>query len=404
MSTGVDAVLPQQGTAPGVADLFVDSAARIHRAAAGIWPQETVVLERHVPSVTGYVHRVRVGERFLYAKTSVLGVSLVSLLRGAGGPWQKVRREQEAYVRRPDCLLAREAEQLRTLALMDRPRVCAVAGFRQGVLFTEPVPGPTLGELLLTRPGDTLELLAFPFAELRSLHRPGASRRLGAGGVIGERSIGGTFLRKFNGLSGAAYVNQLGAERLERGVRESVAEMIRRSVARLRGLRMAVPGAEGTTLAYGDLKPEHVLFPDGPDGRPVLLDPGLLRTSPMADVAKLVSRTVLLLAAHRPGGAAVDQIVRGIDAFVESRAQSCRERALWHRLVLTLWLMDTVNILSTYLSAPAALPLPPAGTMLVNRALHVCCLVDSASEALADQKTKRHAWELALMHVRAAGS
>ncbi|OIJ89649.1 hypothetical protein BIV24_19780 [Streptomyces colonosanans] len=336
----------------------------------------------------------------------MLGVSLVSLLRGSCGPWSDVRQAQEDYVRRPDSLLVREAEQLKILAGLSRPRVCAAAGLRKGVLFTEPVTGPSLGELLIERPSDTWELLAFPFAELRALHRPGASRRLDPRGAIGARSIAGTFLRKFNGLSGTCYVNLLGAERCEPGPREDVIGMVRRSVARLRGLRMALPGAEGMTLVYGDLKPEHILFPEGFKERPVMLDPGLLRASPMVDVAKLISRTVLFLAAHRPGSQTAGQIIAGIDAFADTRvrALSLQERATWRRGVLTLWLMDTVNILSTYLSAPAALPLPALGMALVGQAVPVCSLVDEVSAALSDKTTKHGAWDLALAHALAVAS
>ncbi|MGW3264796.1 phosphotransferase [Streptomyces sp. NPDC001056] len=398
MTVNVDAAPAQKLPRPAVVDLFVHAAGQIHRAAAEIWPGEPVHLVRHVPSVTGYVHRVCVGDRVLYAKTSFLGVSLVSLLRGTHGPWPDICRAQEEYVRRPDSLIAREAEQLQILDRIGRPRVCAVAGLRHGVMFTEPVAGPSLGDLLLKRPCDAWELLAAPFAELRMLHGRGAHRRLAPGRVIGERSISATFLRKFNGLCGTSYVNLLGAERCPAELRAGVVETVRRSVARLRSLRMALPNAEGTTLVYGDLKPEHVLFPDGPEERPVLLDPGLLRASPMVDVAKLISRTVLFLAAHRPGARAAGDIVAGINAFAESRAQglSAQDRAVWLRNVLTLWLMDTVNILSTYLSAPAALPLPALGETLINRVVPVCFFVDEASAALSSQVMRKDAWELAL--------
>jgi hypothetical protein len=207
-------------------------------------------------------------------------------------------------------------------------------------------------------------------------------------------------------LSGATYVERLGEERCEVGSRAETIELVRGSVARLRGLRMALPGAVGTTLAYGDLKPEHVLFPDGLDGRPVLLDPGLLRGSPMVDVAKLISRTVLLLAVHRPGADTARQVVEGIGAFAEDRGArlSGRDRRMWLRGVLTLWLMDTVNIVSTYLSAPAALPLPTHGLALVDRAVPVCSLVDEVSADLANRAAGHEAWDGALAHALAVAS
>ncbi|MBX7551172.1 hypothetical protein K1Y78_24785 [Streptomyces sp. tea 10] len=383
---------------PSVADVFVHEAARIHRAAAEIRPGKPVCLERHIPGVTGYVHRARVGERTLYAKTSLLGVSLVSLLRGVCGPWHEALQAQQAYVERPDGLLQREAAQLRLLSDLGGPRVSPLAGLSSGVIFTEPVLGPRLGELLVERPSDTVVLLDRTFAELRPLHRPGAARQLATSGVIEDRSIAGTFLRKFNGLSGTLYVDQLGSERCEAEQRQEVLRLVHRAVSRLRRLRMSLPAANGTSLAYGDLKPDHVVFPDGADGRPVFLDPGLLCASRMVDIAKLVSRTELALAAWRPGAPVAGRVLQGLGAFVESQVPmlSGREGHLWLRNLLVLWLMDTVNILTTYLSAPLALPLPAVGVTLVDRAVPVFSMVESVSADLEAGAAVHDTWDHAL--------
>ncbi|WP_234384675.1 hypothetical protein [Streptomyces sp. MMG1121] len=383
---------------PRVADVFVHEAARIHRAAAEIWPGEPVCLQRHIPSVTGYVHRARVGERTLYAKTSLLGVSLVSLLRGVYGPWHEVQRAQRAYEEQPNGLLQREAAQLRLLTELGGPRVCPLVGLSSGVIFTEPAPGLTLGELLLERPGDTRVLLDRTFAELRPLHRPGAVRRLPTASVIEERSIPGTFLRKFNGLSGTLYADRLDSERCEAEQRQEVLRLVHRSVSRLRRLRMRLPSADGTSLAYGDLKPDHVVFPYGADGRPMFLDPGLLRASRMVDIAKLISRTVLTLAARRPGAPTAHQVLYGLDDFVKSQVSmlSGRDRRLWLQNLMTLWPMDTVNIMTTYLSAPSALPLPRVGAALIGRAVPVFSMVESISADLESGTAVCGTWEGAL--------
>jgi hypothetical protein len=376
---------------PTVAEVFVHAAARIHQAAADIWPGEPTLLDKHVPSVTGYVHRARIGGRTLYAKTTFLGVSLVSLLRGACGTWAEVCQAQQDYEQRSDSLLAREAAQLRALAGLGGLQVCSVAGMRSGVIFTEAVPGPTLAELLLARPGETCELVERSLAELQPLHRPGAARRLDPAGAIAERSIVGTFLRKFDGAAGARYVDQLGSQRLEPVVREQAVELVCVSVRRLHGLRMALPSLPDGTLAYGDFKPEHVVFPDGPDRRPVLLDPGLQRASPVVDVAKLFSRTVLLLVTKRPDPEATRKIVDGLALVALSRAGHLpvRERHEWVRHILTLGLMDMLNIATTYLSAPDALPLPDAGVALIDRVIPVCSLVDAVSADLLDPLNRR---------------
>ncbi|MFQ6144624.1 hypothetical protein ACLMNJ_16345 [Streptomyces seoulensis] len=58
------------------------------------------------------------------------------------------------HARRPDRLLQHVTEQLTVIAAAANcPCACAVAGTQQSVLFTEPVSGPALSELLLlTRP------------------------------------------------------------------------------------------------------------------------------------------------------------------------------------------------------------------------------------------------------------
>lgn len=398
--------LPEPSTKPSVPEVFTHAAEQIHQAATELWPGVPVRLDEHVPSVTSYVHRLRVGDRTLYGKVSVLGVSLVSLLRGACGTWPNVLQAQREYEAQPDGLLEREAAQLRLLAALGRPRTCELAGVHRGVMFTEPVSGPSLGELLLARPGDAAELLTLPLTELRALRRPDVVRRLEPAGVIGERSIAGTFLRKFNGLSGALYLDRLGTERCTPEQRQEVGELLRRSVVLLHRLRMTLPPTTRTTLAYGDLKPEHVVFPDGPEARPVLIDPGLFRARPAVDVAKLVSRTVLYLAAHQPEAATARKVMEGLGIFGEARTLrlSRQARPVWLRELLTLWLMDTTNILTTYLSAPSALPLPAHGLALVDRATQVCTLVDTMSADLATGADSRGVWERALTHAQAVAS
>ncbi|MGW0345884.1 phosphotransferase [Streptomyces anthocyanicus] len=317
-------------------------------------------------------------------------MSLVSLLRGTCGDWSAVREAQHRYVQRPDSLPEREVAQLRLLAGLDGPRVCTVAGARAGVVFTYAVTGPTLADLLLTHPGDTGTLVERCLTELRPLHRPGAARRLGPGRSTVERSVDGTFRRKFEGQDAAAYVVRLGnAQWRKEG--DFVADLVRVSVRRLLALRRTQTAPAGTSLAYGDLKPEHVLFPDAPDGRPVFLDPGLLHASPTVDLAKLLSRTVLLLIARRPDPVTARLILDGLATFARSHAGrlSLKDRRAWLRHLLMLWLMDTLNILTTYLSAPAALPLPGLGAALVGRALPVCSLVDAVSADLLDPTGRR---------------
>jgi Phosphotransferase enzyme family len=392
---------------PTAAEVFAFADLEIGAAAIEQWPHADLDVGDQVPSVTGYVRRIHVDGRPLHAKYSLLGVSLVSLLRGACGPWPQVRAAQQDYVQRTDALIGREAAQLRLLAQLGRPRVCPVVGVRRGVLFTESVTGPSLAQLLLDQPHNSAGLLAGIFGELRELHHPAAVELLASAGAIGERSIAGTFQRKFNGLSGPTYVQRLGVDRCAADDREEVVEVLRQVVVRLHRLRgRALPQPHGRVLAYGDLKPEHVLFPEGPDQPPVFIDPGLLLAQTAVDVAKLISRTVLTLAAARPGPETGKHVVHGIGAFATGRMKglSVQARRAWLRDVLALWLMDSVNILTTYLSAPAELPLPAQGTALAGRAVDLARMLDRISTDLTTAGGTQAVWDGALGHAQAVAA
>ena len=121
------------------------------------------------------------------------------------------------------------------------------------------------------------------------------------------------------------------------------------------------------------------------------------------DAAKLISRTVLLLAAARPGAETGEQAMHGVGAFAVARADvlPARIRRSWLRELLVLWLMDSVNILTTYLSAPGTLPLPGRGSALVGRAVDLCRMADQLSSELAAGADARAVWESALGQAQA---
>lgn len=332
---------------PTVEQLFGYAVEQIRVAASELWPDERLRLVEHVPSVTGYVHRAEVGGRTLFAKYSYLGSSLVSVLRGRHGDWDRVRAKQRAYVVVPGSLLEREAGQLRLLHKLGRPRAHRVAAFRRGVLFTESVNSATLAQLLCAEPLRTAELLGRTWAELRELHRPEVVQRFARSAEIEERSIPVTFTRKF--ASTAANIDPLPA---------ALAPLV--AVARLSRMWATASGTGSLALVYGDLKPEHVLFQHHAvaSDRPVFLDPGMSCARVTVDAAKLVSRIVLLLTDVRSCSSQV--IADGLAAFVDDQTQvlSAAARREWFYELVLLWLMDTVNILSSYLAAPAGLPLP----------------------------------------------
>jgi hypothetical protein len=381
---------------PTTAELFGYAAGEVHAAATALYPGDPVRLLEHVPSVTGYVQRLRVGGRPLYAKLSILGASLVSVMRGAHGTWPQVQEAQHAYAARHDCLLQREAAQLRLLADLGRPRACRVAGLHGGVLLTVPVRGQTLTSLLTTRPDQTADLLDAVLQEVESALYRQHPDRLHVVGTI-ERGIDHTFARKFRPGEDACIeaIGQHGS----RAERRAVTALLRASVANLNRSRIIAAPA---VLAYGDLKPEHVAFPS--TGSPVLLDPGLRRAGGNEDLARLLSRT-LLLAATQLSPDAAGAVAAGVASLVDQRLRRMRQAAAdrWLREVITLWLMDTVNITSTYLTAPPALPLPDLGQAVVRQAVKVATLTHQTSSDLLMSATAT-VWARALERFHRTGA
>ncbi|WP_432198862.1 phosphotransferase [Streptomyces sp. bgisy027] len=384
-------VLPEPGT------LFELSADRIRRAATEEWPSEPVTLGTHVPSVTGYVRRVQLAGRELFAKDSVLGLSLVSVLRGVAGDGGRVRAAQAAYATTPTSLLAREAAQLRALDAAGI-RVARCAGYRNGVLFTEAVTGPSLLDLITKEPARTADLMTGAFRGLAALQSPTVVDAVDAA-PIAERGIDTTFRRKFNGISGRAYVARLGADQLNERTRRGVVAVLGTVVARLLKLRLT-PAPGPRLVVYGDLKPEHVLFPDGPDEHPVFIDPGLSRGGAHQDTAKLASRALISVLSAVPVHRSA-LVVEGIDTFTRGQARHIgrAERGMWLRRLLVTWLMDSVNILSTYLAAPAALPLPEHACAVVDSAPALCTVLDCVSANLTAGTDPDVVWRLALASV-----
>ncbi|MGX2997393.1 phosphotransferase [Streptomyces sp. JNUCC 64] len=375
---------------PAPADLMTYASGWIGHTAAALWPGATVRFGPHVPSVTAYVRRIEVDGRPLFAKVSLLGVSLVSVLRGARGDWTRVKARQTAYTASPGGLLERETLQygiLRTAGL----RAPRIAGYADGVLFTEPVNGPTLADLVVKRPHRTADFLAAVVRELEALDQPDI-RALATAAAIPERSVPATFARKFNGISAASCVALTGDS----------APVLQGVVARLLKLRGVLAGASGGVV-FGDLKPEHALFPDD-GGRPVFLDPGLSPGHPATDLGKLVSRLVLHLVAVPPEGAGTHTAVGGIDRFTGTitGGMARAERADWLRRLVVLWLMDTVNILTTYLTAPQGLRLPEHARAVTGRAGAVCAMLERTSAALEAGTDGTVLWRLALDHAATA--
>ncbi|MFD6532121.1 hypothetical protein [Streptomyces sp. NPDC060184] len=355
---------------------------QIVRSAQTLWPEAQIQLQQSAPSVTSHVRQVEVDGEILFAKCCILGVSLVSVLRGICGDWPAVQQAHTAYSRSPGALLRREMAQLTALRAAGL-RVPRPAGYEGGVLFTQAVAGPTLAELVAREPLRTAELFERVFAELvPALRRAGSGRRMDSA-LIGERSVPGTFQRKFNGLSGPTYLERTGHGAVLAPV-----------VSRLRTAKL-LPAVPSLPLAFGDLKPEHVVAT--PRGF-AFLDPGLQRDWSSADLAKLLSRTVLNLVSGSAPGDDARTTIAGISrhVFLTCNRLDADDRDVWLRHLILLWLMDTTNILTTYLSAPEGLPLPEHGRAMVERASVITQMLEHATASMASRGTAATWWRTCL--------
>lgn len=380
------------GAMPTMAEVVGFADGQIISAAQALWPGAVLAFGAHVPSVTGYVRRLLVGEQVVYAKVSLLGISLVSLLRGTAGTWPQVLAAQRVYARSAGGLLEREAAQLAVLHQGRWPQVAPVLGYHRGVLFTQAVPGVSLAEVILHSPQHSGALMTAAMGRLDGLRRQ-ATSRLVIGAPI-ERGVHATFQRKFASATAPEYLASLQA------AYPAATELLRAAVSRLGADDRQDWGGRGpTTVVYGDLKPEHILYPGRPGGEPVFLDPALTRDTPLADPAKLLSRCVLVLLAARPGRAAAEQAAQGFAGFAQQqtgRFPGRRDQAL--RDLLRLWAMDTANIMSTYLAAPGDLPLPDHATALRARATAVL----GVTHQIAGAVSARWSPEPVLLHALAA--
>ncbi|WP_443066159.1 phosphotransferase [Streptomyces sp. NBC_00523] len=236
-------------------------------------------------------------------------------------------------------------------------QVCRTAGLQDGVLFTRIVPGTSLAEELIARPWETAALLNQVLDELRRLHSPAGAACFREAAPITERSVVGVFRRKFGGQSSSTYLRALGEDRgLAEYERQEVVARVETSVRRLLAMADGL-STRRETVVFGDLKPEHVFLIGS--GRLTLIDPAMQGAAgPEPDIAKLAGRA-LLLAIGLQDPAAGRQIVQGVADTVARHVATLPEhdqpRGL--RELLLLWLMDTVSILSTCLSAPPGLPL-----------------------------------------------
>lgn len=365
--------------AVSVTHLFQHAREEILAAAGKLWPGESAQLGEQVPNLSSYVHRIDVAGRPLTATYSLLGESLVTVLRGTYTGWDQLEISQRRYVRQRNALLARQAQQLRVLAEAKQVPVCGLAGYHNGVLFTDAIPtAQSLEDLLLADPRQAPDLLRRAWAPLTALHTaPDAGWP-----VIVERGIAATFDRKFGGQTGTVHFRHL-----RRDVNPDVVEGLRFVVRRLRTFAATHPA---TGLTFG-ASPEHIVLHEG---EPVYLDPGLHVASAVADLAMLASRLLLVVMARALATSARRHIVAGLTGLIraERAAAPLALANAWMVDLLTLLCRDTANLLSTYLTAPDELPLPNSATAVLERSQVVMPVIEHVVTGLVQSTTPMDIW------------
>lgn len=252
--------------------------------------------------MTNYVALLQVGGRSFVTKYSLLGASLVSIVRGQCGTWPKVETSQQGYVADPGAQLAWEYAQLRILAAVARRdavplRVPKVIAYEAGVLITVAVTAPSLSTELLCgsqRPDELLSRVANTARRLQHAFGHGHPTLRTTLVSRPHSSIADTYARKFLSPRYAReYLSTLGEGWAGPPERRDIRELLTTLRSVLSPLLR--PNAAPVVI-YGDLKPDHILLE--PAGSSTWIDPGLQCADPAAELAKLVSRTVLLLVPH----------------------------------------------------------------------------------------------------------
>ncbi|MER5737315.1 hypothetical protein ABT117_16765 [Streptomyces sp. NPDC002262] len=264
------------------------------------------------------------------------------------------------------------------------------------MLFTGPVAGPTLADLIDAEPGRTRELLALVLADVAAgLARDGVGEVVERT-AIRERGIAGTFHRKFNGLSATAYLRRTGH-----------GETLAVAADRLRRARPLPPSRAGDLrhLRRPQARARRLLRPR-PAGLPRLRadarSPGRgHRETPFPPTARADRPPP---AARRPAAASL--VLGGADSFVRARLHRlpAETRSRWLRELVVLALMDTLNILSTYLTCLPDLPLSAHAAAVRDRARTLADLLDHATAPLASGDDGATWWRLYLTRVREAVS
>ncbi|MER5887787.1 hypothetical protein ABT160_28560 [Streptomyces sp. NPDC001941] len=360
---------------------LVDSAVR------QLWPDDTITRLTPVPSLNSLLYRVDVEDRRLVAKVPVMGVPVATALRGTYGPLEQLQSRMRAHLATTAPPTHAQHTHLKHLTAAGLPAAGA-AGYARGVLFTPASPDTEpLADLLREEPCRATDLLPRALAAVAPV----------SGGALPPVTAPGCQItnRLLHGLSAQStwrYHLQR-TDRIPTSTLATIEPVITASMRTLIPLVRELPGRP--VLTFGALQPDHLLYDDTRD-QLTLLSPALQWSNPYADLARLISRTTLLILTDSPATAVGRKYVLTALAHLlddQAARQSPERGAQMLRAVLALWAADTAHHLVSILSTPSDLPLGVTDSAVATHCRLMCTLLHRVTTAAAlDPPHPQAAW------------
>ncbi|ETA01223.1 hypothetical protein CcI6DRAFT_03346 [Frankia sp. CcI6] len=348
--------------------LVEDTRRRIVSATAELWPQFRVDIGPLFTAGTTFASRVQVGGSVVCAAVRP-GGALSRVVRGDHGDLAAVRSDDRGCA---DQVQAQaQAEQLTALAAHSGLRVAAPTALTGGVLFTPWAAGPSLAARVQAQPAMLTELLATLMDDLSELHRDPARQLRQVAAPAQARSLPRVVTAALEHTTDHFHADRAPAG--EVGELRALAGSLSMRLGRL-AARWDPTACPSAGLAFGNLSPGHMLYPDGSPA-PMLVAPSLGPEGEPADTGTLLGHLHLLAVGAAPSVRA--DLVEGLEAWLAGQLAARREQWKgWLSAVLTVWAATVFDRVVTAETLPAALPLAPVTAALRTDPLPALAALD----------------------------
>ncbi|ABW12066.1 hypothetical protein Franean1_2636 [Parafrankia sp. EAN1pec] len=358
-----------------VAWLVEHAERRITATTAELWPQAKVTFGAMVTAGGALWRQVRVGDDVLCATVRPVDAALARVVRGEHGDLTTMLA---GYDEGRANLAVRKADGLTALAAYSRLRVAAPIAMTSGVMFTPWVAGTSLAGRLQAQPAVLTELLTTLMQDLGELHRDPAKQLRRIAAPTRAQGLPRVVTEALGHATDHLHAEEATAG--EVGELRALAGSLSIRLGRL-AAQLDPPAFTRTGIAFGNLTPSHVLYPDA-SPRAVLVSPTLGPGGEPADTGTLLGHLHLLAVGCPPRVRA--ELVEGVEAWLAGRLADCRDQwKSWLSAVLTIWAATVYDTAVTALTLPAAaLPLTPATAGLRARPLAALTLLDVLTREL----------------------